>query len=290
MPRAPRVPAAVGVDGEEQVRALGVGDRGALLERDEDVGGARHHDLGAQLVAHEPLAAAARRRARGPSPAGRRGRCVPGSWPPWPASITILRAPQAELAGQAVGARRGWPAEAPVRDGGGGRAGACDAAVRRAAVAPAAAGGRRRRRARGGGPLARAGSRRTTPSSAGTASCWTASAPEWRRRRAGGGEGRASATTAAGALRGSSSGGAERRRGRGSGPRRRCGDPPRAGPGVRDGERIRATALGRGSALARRRRQVGRGGVAARSLAARRRGIGRARRARRSPAASGSAR
>ena len=54
-PLRPRVAAAVGVDREEEVGALRVGDRRPLLEGDEAVRRARHHDLGSQLLAHEPL-------------------------------------------------------------------------------------------------------------------------------------------------------------------------------------------------------------------------------------------
>ena len=61
------VAAGVGVDRQEEVGAFAVGDRGALLERDEDVGVARHHDFDAGLILQQLLAAAARRRAPVPT-------------------------------------------------------------------------------------------------------------------------------------------------------------------------------------------------------------------------------
>ena len=40
---------------QEEIRPFAVGDRRALLERDEDVGVARHHDLDARLLLQQLL-------------------------------------------------------------------------------------------------------------------------------------------------------------------------------------------------------------------------------------------
>ena len=50
-----RVAARVGVDREEQIRAFAVGDRGPLLERNEDVGVAGHDHLDAGLLLEQLL-------------------------------------------------------------------------------------------------------------------------------------------------------------------------------------------------------------------------------------------
>ena len=55
MPRALRVAARVGVNRQEEVGALAVRDRRALLERDEDVGLARHHHFDAGLLLEQLL-------------------------------------------------------------------------------------------------------------------------------------------------------------------------------------------------------------------------------------------
>ena len=50
-----RVAAGVGVDREEQIGSLAIGDRGALFERDEHVAAARHHHLDARLLFEQLL-------------------------------------------------------------------------------------------------------------------------------------------------------------------------------------------------------------------------------------------
>ena len=52
-PVEPRARARVGVDGDEEIRALGVRARGAGGEREGRVGAAGEHDLGAELLAEQ---------------------------------------------------------------------------------------------------------------------------------------------------------------------------------------------------------------------------------------------
>ena len=61
---------------------------------------------------------------------------VPGSWPPWPASMTMLARAQAELAGQAVGAGAVDLRGGQRRHGAGGARGAARRAVAAAARPP----------------------------------------------------------------------------------------------------------------------------------------------------------
>ena len=55
MPLRRRLPARVGVNREKQIRALAVGDRRALLERDEVVRAAREDDVESRLCLEQLL-------------------------------------------------------------------------------------------------------------------------------------------------------------------------------------------------------------------------------------------
>ncbi len=88
-----RVVAGVGVNRQEQIRALAVGDRRALLQREELVGPPRQDDFDARRLLRAASRAAARRRARSPPPWCPRT-TPPGSWPPCPGSITIRETPR----------------------------------------------------------------------------------------------------------------------------------------------------------------------------------------------------
>ena len=87
------VPVGVGVDGDEQVGPLLVGDDRPVLERRRR---RPTRGSGSTSMPASPRAASAgpgRRRGRRPFPGARSCRSCPGLGPPWPGSMTIVRTP-----------------------------------------------------------------------------------------------------------------------------------------------------------------------------------------------------